>query len=79
MISCDTVEEATSSHWPISICSFVSAIASLLIPILLVRVLSAEEVGFYKVFFLYMALSPVFFGITGLQNGLCYFSGDEQR
>lgn len=79
MISCDTVEEATSSHWPISICSFVSAIASLLIPILLVRVLSAEEVGFYKVFFLYMALSPVFIGITGLQNGLSYFSGDEQR
>lgn len=79
MISCDTVEEATSSHWPISICSFLSAIASLLIPILLVRVLSAEEVGFYKVFFLYMALSPVFIGITGLQNGLSYFSGDELR
>lgn len=78
-MSGDTVEEASSSHWPISICSFLSAVASLLIPILLVRILSPEDVGFYKVFFLYIMLSPVFIGITGLHNGLSYFSGDEER
>ncbi|NBW41309.1 glycosyltransferase [bacterium] len=71
------VEEAKSSHWPISICSFMSAIASLLIPILLVRILTAEEVGLYKLFFLYVTLAPVFIGVTGLQNALSYFSGNE--
>lgn len=41
-------------HWPIFFMSMMAAIVNLLLPIVLVRILSARDIGIYKIFFLYV-------------------------
>lgn len=50
------------------------------LPLILVRLLNREEVGIFKVFFLYLSLFPLFSGAGGVMNGLFYWAGqkDEQ-
>jgi glycosyltransferase involved in cell wall biosynthesis/O-antigen/teichoic acid export membrane protein len=51
----------------------------MLLPIILVRVLSPEEVGVFKMFFLYLIMIPAFALTAGVMSGLAYWSGQEER
>src|SRR5262245_66401931 len=41
----------------------------------LVRVLSPDQMGHYKIFFLYVTLCPGLFLVSGLTNGLYHWAG----
>ena len=51
-------------HWPVFLISLLSAIMNLFLPIILVRLIGPEEVGVYKLFFLY-AQSIIFISLAG--------------
>lgn len=53
-----------SGHWPVFLISLLSAIMNLFLPIVLVRMLSTEDIGIYKIFFLY-AQSIIFISLAG--------------
>lgn len=61
MINLQSLKEG---HWPIFLISLLSAITNLLLPTALVRLLTPEEIGFYKIFFLY-AQSIIFICLAG--------------
>lgn len=63
------------SHWPISILSSVAALFNMALPLFLVRLLSPQEVGTFKIFFLYLSVMPTATLSVGLTNGLAYWSG----
>jgi O-antigen/teichoic acid export membrane protein/glycosyltransferase involved in cell wall biosynthesis len=69
------VANKLSSHWPISISNGAAALFNLFLPLALVRVISPDEVGRYKVFFLYVMMSPGLFLVGGLSNGLYHWAG----
>lgn len=58
------ISSLKKGHWPIFFISLLSAVANLLLPMGLVRLLSPEEIGLYKVFFLY-AQSIIFISLAG--------------
>jgi O-antigen/teichoic acid export membrane protein/glycosyltransferase involved in cell wall biosynthesis len=62
-----------SSHWPLTLFSSLSALANLALPLVLVRILTPEEVGHYKIFFLYLALMPWLSMSAGINNGLYHW------
>ncbi len=51
-------------HWPVFLISMVSAITNLFLPVVLVRILDPQDIGIYKIFFLY-AQSITFLSLTG--------------
>lgn len=67
------------SHWPISILSTVSAAFNVLLPLLLVRVLTPDEVGSFRKFFLYLGTIPTFAFVSGLISGLAYWVGQPDK
>jgi O-antigen/teichoic acid export membrane protein/glycosyltransferase involved in cell wall biosynthesis len=76
------VANRLNSHWPISLTNGVATMFNLFLPLALVRIISPAEVGRYKVFFLYVMLSPGLFLTGGLNNGLYHWGGrypDTQR
>jgi O-antigen/teichoic acid export membrane protein/glycosyltransferase involved in cell wall biosynthesis len=50
-----------------------------LLPLVLVRILPAEDVGQYKVFFLYLVLIPWLFLSAGISNGLSHWAGYSEE
>jgi len=67
------------SHWPISILSTISAAVNMLLPIVLVRLMTPEEIGIFKVFFLYLIIVPAFAFTSGVFSGLAYWAGQENK
>jgi O-antigen/teichoic acid export membrane protein/glycosyltransferase involved in cell wall biosynthesis len=67
------------SHWPISILSTVSSVFNMLLPLFLVRVLTTDQVGVFKIFFLYLSLAPGCALTIGFINGLAYWAGKGER
>lgn len=51
-------------HWPVFFISLLAAVMNLFLPIILVRLLSTEDIGTYKIFFLY-AQSIIFISLAG--------------
>ena len=66
-----------NSHWPLTLLSSLSALINLALPLVLVRVLSTEHMGDYKIFFLYLGLMPWFSMSAGVNNGLYYWATQE--
>jgi O-antigen/teichoic acid export membrane protein/glycosyltransferase involved in cell wall biosynthesis len=64
-----------SSHWPISLTNGAAALFNLFLPLALVRIIPPDQVGRYKIFFLYVMLSPGLFLVGGLSNGLYHWAG----
>ena len=64
-----------SSHWPLFLLTGVASLINILIPLVLVRILSPEEVGRYKIFFLYVMVMPWLMLTKGIYNGLAYWAG----
>ena len=48
-------------HWPLFLMSTFSSVASLFMPIILVRILTPENMGLYKIYFLYLSILPFLF------------------
>lgn len=68
---------STTSHWPLSIVSAAISLINMLLPILLVRILSPEAIGDYKIFFLYLSLAPAFSLISGLVSNIPFWSSQR--
>src|SRR5579872_6348888 len=64
-----------SSHWPITMTNGAAAVFSICLPLVLVRILSPDQVGRYNIFFLYVMLCPGLFLTGGLTNGLYHWAG----
>lgn len=62
-------------HWPIFILSSVSAIANMFLPIILTRILTPQDIGIYKIFFLYLGLLPFLFLTGGPLHSVYYWVG----
>jgi|GEM_PF-2252067 len=58
------IQSLKKGHWPIFLISLLSALTNLILPMGLVRLLSAEDIGHYKIFFLY-AQSIIFISLAG--------------
>ena len=67
------------SHWPLSILGGGVSLLNLFLPLVIVRILSPDEVGQYKIFFLYLAMVPLFFFTAGIMNGLSHWAGHASR
>ena len=67
------------SHWPISILASLSALVTMLVPLVMVRLLPVEQMGTYKIFFLYVVMVPVFSMTGGLISGLGFWAGQGPR
>lgn len=63
------------SHWPLSILGGAVSLLNLFLPLILVRILTPEDVGKYKIFFLYLVLVPWFCLTAGINNGLSHWAG----
>jgi len=68
-------DKRISAHWPISLTNGAATLFNLFLPIALVRIMSPDQVGRYKIFFLYVMLSPGIFLVGGLTNGLYHWGG----
>lgn len=67
--------DKSSSHWPISLTNGFAAVLNLFLPLVLVRILTTDQMGQYKVFFLYVMIGPGLFMLSGLSNGLYHWIG----
>lgn len=72
-------EKQSPSHWPISVLTSLAALVNMALPLVLVRILTPEEVGGFKIFFLYATIVPPFSLASGLVNGLYYWAGKGQE
>lgn len=58
------INKLRDGHWPVFLISMISAITNLFLPVVLVRILDPQDIGIYKIFFLY-AQSITFLSLTG--------------
>lgn len=66
-------------HWPIFILTSFSSIANLFLPIILTRLLTPEDIGTYKIFFLYLTLLPFMFLTGGPLHSVYYWIGKKEN
>lgn len=64
-----------NDHWPIFILGSFSSMANLYLPIVLTRLLTPEQMGTYKVFFLYLGALPFLFLTGGPLHSVYYWVG----
>jgi O-antigen/teichoic acid export membrane protein len=75
------IKKLKSGHWPIFLLSSLSSVGNLFLPILLVRLLTPEDIGMYKIFFLHLSAIP-FYVMAGGPIHSVYFwvgKGREER
>src|SRR5690606_8656245 len=65
--------------WPLSILSAVSSLINLALPIAMSRLLPAEEIGQFKIFFLYLMSAPGLAMSVGISNGIFYWSAQKDK
>jgi len=63
------------SHWPLVMLSTFPSLLGVFLPLILVRLVTSEEVGTFKIFFLYLGIAPALSLTSGLRSGLAYWSG----
>ncbi len=66
-------------HWPLTIMTTLTNILQLFMPLVLVRIFSAEDMGAYKIFFLYVQLFPLLALTAGFIHGVSFWSGDPKK
>jgi O-antigen/teichoic acid export membrane protein len=65
-------------HWPIFFLTSFSSLLNLFLPIFLTRLLSVEDMGLYKLYFLYFGLLPFLFLTGGPINSVYYWVGNKK-
>jgi O-antigen/teichoic acid export membrane protein len=75
------LKKMRSGHWPIFLLSSISSIGNLFLPIILVRLLSPEDIGIYKIFFLHLSAIPFLVMAGGPIHSVFYWVGkaSEER
>src|ERR1700719_4567426 len=68
-------DDKTTSHWPITLTNGFAAVLNIFMPLGLVRILQPDQVGRYRIFFLYVTLSSGLFFTAGFSNGLYHWMG----
>lgn len=69
------MNERKPSHWPITLTNGFAAILNIFLPLTLVRILTPDELGRYRIFFLYVGVGQGLFLTAGLANGLYHWTG----
>lgn len=64
---------AQKSHWPLTLLMGLSSLLNLILPLFLVRILSADQVGQYKILFLYIVTAPWLLLSSGFGNGIYFW------
>lgn len=70
---------ASSSHWPIFLTGNFNSLLNLFLPLILVRLYGPQEMGIYKIFFLYVSLIPFFTMTAGFLTSVYYWVGDKRH
>jgi O-antigen/teichoic acid export membrane protein len=71
---------SATSHWPLTILSGGMSLVNLFMPLLLVRILTdPNQIGLYKIYFLYISLIPWLCLVSGLTNGLSHWAGKDDE
>lgn len=73
------IQKLKNGHWPVFLLSSLSSIGNLFLPIILVRLLSPEDIGVYKIFFLHMAAIPFIFMSGGPMHSVFYWAGRKSE
>ena len=68
-------DDKPPSHWPITLTNGFAAVLNIFMPLGLVRILQPDQVGRYRIFFLYVTLSSGLFFTAGFSNGLYHWMG----
>jgi len=69
------MKQLREGHWPIFLLSSLSSVANLFLPLVLVRLLTPEEIGSYKVFFIYLTILPFLVMAGGPLHSVYYWAG----
>jgi glycosyltransferase involved in cell wall biosynthesis/O-antigen/teichoic acid export membrane protein len=67
--------QKSRSHWPLTLLMGGSSLLNLFLPLVLVRILEASQVGQYKLFFLYAVTAPWLLLAAGFNNGIYFWAG----
>jgi O-antigen/teichoic acid export membrane protein/glycosyltransferase involved in cell wall biosynthesis len=79
VVDTENAQPTPRGHWPVALlCGLVSVLNTLL-PLVLVRLLSPDDIGLFRIFFLYIAAVPVLFLSSGFLNGIAFWSGQGDR
>lgn len=76
------IQKFKNGHWPIFLFSSFTSVGNLFLPLILVRLLSTKEIGFYKIFFLHLSAIPFIIMAGGPLYSVYYWSGktgEEKR
>ena len=73
------LQKLKSGHWPIFLLSSVSSVGNLFLPIILVRLLTPEDIGIYKIFFLHLSAIPFLVLAGGPIHSVFFWVGREQE
>lgn len=73
-----SIKRLSQDHWPVFLLSNFSSVINLILPIILVRLLSPEDMGLYKTFFLYFSLIPFLTMAGGPVNSIYYWIGKKE-
>ncbi|AZZ36202.1 hypothetical protein CIK05_05145 [Bdellovibrio sp. qaytius] len=65
----------SESHWPLTILYGLSSMFNLLLPLILIRILTPDQVGIYKLFFMYAATVPWMLFSSGFSKGIYFWGG----
>lgn len=68
-------KKLTQGHWPIFLLSSLSSVGNLFLPIFLVRLLTPEEIGIYKIFFIHLAVIPFLMMAGAPVHSVFYWTG----
>ncbi len=73
------LQKLSKGHWPIFLLSSLSSIGNLFLPLFLVRLLSTEDIGIYKIFFLHLSAIPFIVMAGGPVHSVYYWTGKEGK
>ncbi len=72
-------DKQNQSHWALTVLTSFTALLNMMVPIVLVRVLTKEDIGLYKIFFLYLMVGPWKSFGGSIYNGLYFWMGGSKE
>lgn len=73
-----SIKRLSQDHWPLFLLSNITSVINLILPIILVRLFSPEDMGLYKTFFLYLSLIPFLTMAGGPVNSIYFWIGKKE-
>lgn len=63
-------KQQPGTHWPLTLITSITSLLNLALPLVLVRLLPPQQIGSYKIFFLYFGLLPWLLLFAGVNQSL---------